>query len=360
MARIQVTVLAVLVAAVVLFGLGYVVDPATPPAALRSAVTAAPGTEHDGADRKRIALWNSERESRRGPQGPGGDEPRGPARRRGAMVVGGAERGDGSDAVRPRGGFVSEGVVDEDGGASRGVATELIAARAGGIPAAPAAKPQAPSEPDSVKRHVFELGDPNDAANRDLLLSVPFNGSAAAAKGADATVADGLLFDGDSVEFTNDAQVVFPAAGNVKGAEGTISFSIDPQWAGVDLTNNSLLQIRDENDFSNNLQIVKNLDSLRFIIVDGHGTESNVNVSIADWQPNQQHQVAATWDGVGMVLYLDGKQVGTAQLSHQLAFGDSTPIHVGSDFPGASYSGAGGSIKDLRVYGRALGADEVG
>ncbi|MEO8604564.1 MAG: LamG-like jellyroll fold domain-containing protein [bacterium] len=356
MERIQATVLTVLIAALVLFGIGYVVDPSVSTILRRGGAPVSEAAHDDG--RRRIALWNSESGERRGPPVPGGGEPdRHPPRHGGAVVVGGDASADRTaPGMRRRAGFPSAGVIGADGEGGR-IGTELIAARAGGIPAPLAAKPD--PAPPPPKRQVLELGDPDSAANRDLLLSVPFDGDVSADKGGAPTLTDGLIVNGDSVEFTNDAQVVFPAQGNVRGSQGTISFDLDPHWAGSDLTNNSLLQIRDENQWENNLQIVKNLGALRFIIVDETGMEANVNVPISDWQPNVRHQITATWDSVGMVLYLDGRRVGATALQNGLSFGDTTPIHVGSDFPGATYAGAGGNISRLKVYGRALAGDEI-
>jgi len=360
MERIQATVLTVLIAALVLFGLGYVVE-SSPAGGLRV------GAAHESGDvgvdgRRRIAIWNNQRESRRGPPVPGGGgggDERGPARRTRAVVVGADD--DESDVIpgpRRRVSFAVEGMVGADGEPGGRIGAELIAARSGGLPAAPAAKGEvAPALP---KRRVFELGDPSGGVpNGDLLLSVPFKGGVTAEQGGGPLVADGLIVDGDSVEFTNDAQVTFPAEGHVRGSQGTISFDIDPRWAGSDPTNNSLLQIRDENQWENNLQIVKNLGALRFIIVDESGMEANVNVPITDWEPNVEHRITATWDSLGMVLYIDGRRVGATERHSGLAFSGSTPIHVGSDFPGANYGGAGGSIRDLKVYGHALAGDEI-
>ncbi|MFN8643657.1 MAG: LamG-like jellyroll fold domain-containing protein [Candidatus Binatia bacterium] len=133
---------------------------------------------------------------------------------------------------------------------------------------------------------------------------------------------------------------------------GTIAFDIEPHWDG-DQTNNSLLQIRDEHQWENALAIVKNYNSLRFIIIDESGVETNVNVYIDDWRAGDAHRVAASWGEALMALYVDGVQVGQATLPHELAFGDATaPIHVGSDYSGSQYRSANGRISNLTVYGR--------
>ena len=60
-----------------------------------------------------------------------------------------------------------------------------------------------------------------------------------------------------------------------------------------------------------------------------------------------------------MALYIDGQQVGMTTLPNDLAFGDTTPIHVGSDFPGTQYAGANSRISNLTIYGRPLAAGEI-
>ena len=84
--------------------------------------------------------------------------------------------------------------------------------------------------------------------------------------------------------------------------------------------------------------MVKNINSLRFIIIDEGGVERNVNILIDDWQPGEAHQVTATWGEALMSLYVDGNLVGQNTMPNDLNFPTTTPIHIGSDFPGTSYA----------------------
>jgi hypothetical protein len=177
--------------------------------------------------------------------------------------------------------------------------------------------------------------------------------------GGGAFQTDGLVSGDGQVEFPEEAQFSFPAGSNVNSEAGTISFEVRPQWAGADETDNSFVQIRHEHVWENTLSIVKNNGALRFIIHDSFGVESNVNIPITDWSAGEPRQVTATWDGGGMALYVDGALVGQTPLNNPLNFTDSTPIHIGSDFPGSAYVGAGGWISDFTVYGRALGGEEI-
>ncbi len=223
--------------------------------------------------------------------------------------------------------------------------------------------PQAGQGPPSLEQQLTGSdsvdGQPADKNNNDLLLSLPLDGKVVTSDNTPPSLSEDLKVDENGVKFTDTSELVFPADGHVNGAAGTIQFDIQPDWSGTDQSNNSLLQIRNEHQWEDRLQLVKNYNSLRFVFVDNSGQERNVNVYIDNWQAGQPHQVAATWGDALLSLYVDGQLVGTNTYPGQLEIAPGTPIHVGSDFLGASYSGANGTISNLKVYGRALGADEV-
>jgi hypothetical protein len=351
--RVQVIALAACMTALALFAAGVVVDGTAPDLSDRGSVA---GAVADGV--RSVRLWSSERESRRVPR-PGAPGVQPPEPRRGRRVA------DGAVAADAAGGRLAGGPRREvrigagaDGGEidAGGLTGDLLAARAGTIPRAGGA-----GEP---ARHEVEVPEPDPADERrpdpgGVLLSIPLQGSLDPEQGGSPTETEGVIVDGRAVDFTEDARYTLPAGGHVDGEMGTIAFDLEPHWAGGDETNNSLLQIRDEHQWENNLQIVKNNNALRFIIIDSAGVETNVNIYIDSWQPNEPHRIVATWGEALMALYVDGEQVGQATLPNDLAFGDSTPIHVGSDFPGTQYRGANGRISNLTIYGRALGPAEV-
>jgi hypothetical protein len=232
-----------------------------------------------------------------------------------------------------------------------------VAARAGTLPRAGSAE----VPPRHPQNEVVDEPPPDQQQHDPggVLLSIPLKGSVNPDQGGDVTQADGVVVDRNSVDFTDEAQYSLPAEGHVDGEKGTIAFDIEPHWNGTDETNNSLLQIRDEHQWENNLQLVKNYNSLRFIIIDETGVETNINVYIDNWQADQSHRVTATWGEAQMALYIDGQQVGMTTLPNDLAFKDTTPIHIGSDFPGTQYVGADSRISNLTIYGRPLGAGEI-
>ncbi len=270
-----------------------------------------------------------------------------------AEVIGGAQ-GDRqtlgrSASGRPGALAANEGTADNDGSDTRAHAPAAPAG--GGVQPSGQHRPSGPAEEPAA-----------DDASHDaapVLLSIPLKGSVDPAQGGSPTQADGVVVDKDTVEFTDDAQYTLPAGGHINGQEGSIAFDIEPRWNGGDQTNNSLLQIRDPENWANNLQIVKNLDSLRFVITDSAGVETDVVVNIADWQADQSHRVTATWGEALMTLYVDGEPVGQSTLTNGPTFKSTTPIHVGSDFPGSQYGSANGRISNLTIYGRPLKAGEV-
>jgi hypothetical protein len=139
---------------------------------------------------------------------------------------------------------------------------DLMAGRVGAVPKAPGGRNQNVTEnPEPQPEEQPKKND--DSAG--VLLRIPFNGSVDAEIGGGAIQSDGLVTDGDQVEFPENAQYSFPLGKNVNSDEGTIAFDINPNWAGSDPTNNSLVQIRDENVWENALSIVKNYSALRFI-----------------------------------------------------------------------------------------------
>ena len=353
MERVQVIALAVLLSALALFGAGVLAD--------RHGQRLSDGSRLAGAlvdGARGVPLWGSERETRRGaradqPGVPPSEPRRGRRGSDGATVVGAEDDlipAGGRRTVRLGGGSADEALGGD------GLREQLAAARAGTLPRAGGASEPVHHEPEAVDADPPEERQP-DAGG--VLLSIPLRGSLDPEQGGSPVEADGVVVDRDAADFTEDAQYTLPAGGNVDGAKGNIAVHVEPHWAGSDEINNSLLQIRDEHQWENALAIVKNYNSLRFIIIDSAGVETNVNIYIDTWQPNESHRVTATWGDEQMALYVDGQQVGQSTLPNTLAFRDSTPIHVGSDFPGSQYRGANGRISNLTIYGRPLAQGEI-
>ena len=76
--------------------------------------------------------------------------------------------------------------------------------------------------------------------------------------------------------------------------------------------------------------------------------------------PEQWVHLAGTWDGALLTLWIDGQEVGTTE-SPAFEF-DEQPIFVGADDDHAETGPEGffaGGIDDVRLYRRALAADEI-
>lgn len=166
--------------------------------------------------------------------------------------------------------------------------------------------------------------------------------------------------DGEWFEVGEDAMLTFPDLGNANPNSGTISLDIVPNWNGSDLTDNSLLQIREPHKWENRMQLVKNGQFLRFIVTDNTGHEADISFKIPDWVEGDAHRVQATWDNGVTTLYVDGKRVGSNTYPGQLQFKPNTPMHLGSDLAsGGSYGGADARIGNFSVLGVAKTPDET-
>ena len=366
MERVNVVLFASLVAALALFGLRLFSPTAAPDLTAGPADRGRPAFGPFGVrDRKlppsRIAMSGEKRESQEAPPGvppPAEEKRRGS---RGGSVTGGSSAELIAGVERRRTVLAAgQGRLFDASYLPAEPPDTLLAGRTGAVPPLRASSRDLnPPQADPNQPRTFELDDGPKKGGGDVLLRLPFNGDVNAEVGGGPIQVGGLVTQDGRVEFTDGAQLVYPAAGNVNSSAGTISFEMQPNWAGVDATDNSLVQIRNEHIWENTLSIVKNLDALRYIIIDSGGVERNVNVAIDDWAAGERRGVTATWDGDSMALYVNGEQVGENTLPHPLDFSDSTPIHIGSDFLGGSYVGAGGTITDFTIYGRALGANEI-
>jgi hypothetical protein len=361
MERVNIVVLASLAAALTLFVLRLVSDTAGPHFLTRSAAATGYALGPDGVrdrrlPRSRIAMYGGAPDERGQPPRavtPGAEKQR--ESRRGSAsgqseLIAGFERR--RDVLRSA--WRQE--VDEDMLPER-EPLDALAGRSAAIPrAGGASQPPAPSDPGVIE---FVEDPPTNQSGADVLLRIPFDGSVHADVGGGPFQIEGLVTGDGTVDFPDSARLSFPSGDNVNSATGTISFEVRPHWNGADETNNSFVQIRNEHVWENTLSIVKNLDSLRFIIIDSGGVERNVNIPIQDWNAGEAHTLTATWDATGMALYVNGQLVGQNTLPNPLRFGETTPIFIGSDYPGSAYAGAGGSLREFVVYARALGADEI-
>jgi len=162
--------------------------------------------------------------------------------------------------------------------------------------------------------------------------------------------------DGEWLDFAENAQLTFPNGANEQ--TGTISMDIVPNWNGADITDNSLLQIREAHQWDNRVQMVKNGQFLRFIVTDNTGHESDISYKIDSWESGDAHRVTASWDNGKTILYVDGKQVGSNTYPGQLQFKKTVPIHAGSDFASGAYNGLDGKAK-VKLFNDARTPNDI-
>ena len=145
----------------------------------------------------------------------------------------------------------------------------------------------------------------------------------------------------DGITIPPDGKVQLPGDA-ISGDGGSVSFNVKPNWAGSDPGDNALLEYRQEHEWSNRMEIVKNGDFLRFILTDSGGKETDISTKITNWQAGEEHAITASWDGSSKTtyLYVDGQLAGQNQYTAPYVPPTSQSIFFGSDFKSSSYTGA--------------------
>jgi hypothetical protein len=153
----------------------------------------------------------------------------------------------------------------------------------------------------------------------------------------------------DGIQIPPDGRVQLPP-GAISGDGGTVSFTVKPDWAGSDPGDNALLEYRQEHEWSNRMEIVKNGDFLRFILTDSGGKETDISTKIDNWQAGDEHAISASWDGQSKTtyLYVDGQLAGQNQYKDPYV-PPSTNMIVGADHSSGAYSGLSGTLRGFQV-----------
>jgi hypothetical protein len=194
-----------------------------------------------------------------------------------------------------------------------------------------------------------DLASPKTDTGEDVALKIDKPEDITKQGGQDQNVQQ--ADDGDGIKITDDGNIKFP--NNVNPDSATISFKIEPQWAGSDQTDNALVELRGEHEWANRLELVKNGEFLRFILTDNTGVEHDISARITDWQAGDPHDVQASYGDGKTSLYIDGRLAGTTQYTGQLQFPDGIPLHVGGDYAGSNYAGANATIQGLTITNSA-------
>lgn len=247
--------------------------------------------------------------------------------------VGAAGGDDGADgaAGAPRG--VGSGLGVGGGGRDGGA---LGAAAGGGLAGGDAAG----RGPDVTRRDAPDAGSTGPVAEYDAegnLHEIPE-----------------VAFDGaDDRFFPTDSQEEVQDAGPIGGGSGTVSFWLKPEWAEGSQEDATFVQLGDSG-----LEIMKNVNYLRFQYPDSTGAERGLGSNLSGWTPNEWRLVTATWSGGQLTLYVDGVMVSQNQYEHPPSFQEETKLYVGSAFPSGAPA-AQASIGSLKVFNRDWSPAEI-
>jgi hypothetical protein len=88
-------------------------------------------------------------------------------------------------------------------------------------------------------------------------------------------------------------------------------------------------------------------------IVDGQNTQAIVNITVKQW-----HHVAAVYDGMQLLLYVDGAVVKTSGDTHSAKPKDKD-VFMGTRDQGSSAGNFPGVLDEIAIYAHALSADQI-
>jgi hypothetical protein len=164
-----------------------------------------------------------------------------------------------------------------------------------------------------------------------------------------------VAYDGGATHtFSTNGQVQVADAGPISGESGTVSFWLRPGWESKSEADATFVMLGDSG-----MQIVKNVNFLRFEYVDGTGVERALGTDIAAWRAGEWRQVTATWDYGSIQLYVDGKLVSKGGYPDPPDFQEETKLYVGSKFK-RNTPIAPGELSHLTVLNRSSSPDEIG
>jgi hypothetical protein len=209
---------------------------------------------------------------------------------------------------------------------------------------------------DSLGTGDVRLADRAQASKRDVpdMPSMPKQLSEAMAGSADnaAPPAPEVAYDGGADHvFSTKSQMQVPDAANITGDAGTVSFWVKPEWGPTSQDDATFVQLGDSG-----LQVVKNVNFLRFEYIDQNGTENGLGTNLGEWPDQQWRQVTATWTNGNLALYVDGQLISQNRYQFPPTFGEETKLLVGTNFPGPI---APGQMSNVTVLNRTSSATEV-
>ena len=234
----------------------------------------------------------------------------------------------------------------------------------------------------SVLAYLFYAG--TSYAATEPLFYAPFDEGVNAAKSVGSPVPinkTGVLVDGGiygkalsvGVEDGKGYWTSYNADGNIRLEQGTISFWLKPvDWDGKDKNFKVFFTAWGDNAFIAiekyiDIGVAKSAFSGRLLFVFGPSKQKDnawqqtkaSSTVIGEWQKNEWHHIAGTWDDKSVKLYVDGKLVDTRPL---IAIPATTFKHldIGGFTPEKWKDNIGRSLVDeFKIYDSALSAKEI-
>jgi hypothetical protein len=153
---------------------------------------------------------------------------------------------------------------------------------------------------------------------------------------------------------TTDVPGQIPDTGNPRGDAGTISFEVTT--SGNEPTTKLLVGVGDPMAFDR-LNVFENGTTLRVLVSDSAGQESNLGISVADWEPGQRHVITFTWGGDDQEVYIDGQLIGQVGHLSDFQLQPGTPVYIGPG--GQGVPPATEVVSNFHVFKRPLTPQEV-
>ncbi|HLY39519.1 MAG TPA: LamG domain-containing protein [Candidatus Binatia bacterium] len=159
---------------------------------------------------------------------------------------------------------------------------------------------------------------------------------------------------GDQNNYALNEQVAVDDIGKIAPRSGTMSFWLQPGWQTGNQDDANFLEVGD-----GQLQVIKNVNFLRFEFTDATGAKGGIGAPITDWQEGQWHQVTTTWTGNTYSLYIDGQLVSQTQYpGGAVQVPPDAKLLIGSAYP-ENRPVAPGTINGVDVSGRPLSPAEI-
>jgi hypothetical protein len=182
----------------------------------------------------------------------------------------------------------------------------------------------------------------------------PGNASADPSEGTADPAIPGVLFSSEEdQQYVTTEPIDIPDTEDFTRDAGAVSFWLEPGWESGDQNDADFIDLGD-----GGLRVVKNVNYLRFEYTDANGVEHGVGVEISSWEIGNARQVAASWDGTTISLFVDGKLVSQRANPGLKRNEDRGPVVLGSVYP-PDRPVAPGVMTGVQLFNRPLDPHEV-